>query len=223
MAACSSSSAGTVSSGSAGTASSGANADAAGINVAGAQAVVAKYLNPPQSLGLPPLSKKPPTGKYVITLETPQPVSLQKDEAIAQAAALLGWKYQRVQVGTAANGAQTAFASALQDHPNVVHFSGTPSSQVEVQLKDAQQQGVIAISDSTPDTAQAPVISTSLDSTAQVAEWGAMTGAYVVAQSKAPTTIAVFTIAAYPILAVYTNSFTSHGHEVLPGLPCQRG
>ena len=209
MAACSSSSAGTVSSGSAGTASSGANADAAGINVAGAQAVVAKYLNPPQSLGLPPLSKKPPTGKYVITLETPQPVSLQKDEAIAQAAALLGWKYQRVQVGTAANGAQTAFASALQDHPNVVHFSGTPSSQVAVQLKDAQQQGVIAISDSTPDTAQAPVISTSLDSTAQVAEWGAMTGAYVVAQSKAPTTIAVFTIAAYPILAVYTNSFTS--------------
>jgi ribose transport system substrate-binding protein len=205
LAACSSSSAGTASSNAAGTASSG---DAAGINVAGAQAVVAKYLSPPQSLGLPALSKKPPTGKYVITLETPQPVSLQKDEAIAQAAALLGWKYQRVQVGTAANGAQTAFASALQDHPNVVHFSGTPSSQVEVQLKDAQQQGVIAISDSTPDTAQAPVISTSLDSTAQVAKWGQMTGAYVVAQSKAPTTIAVFTIAAYPILAVYTNSFT---------------
>ena len=210
VAACSSggSGGGTASSSAAGTASSGASADAAGINVAGAQAVVAQYLNPPQSLGLPPLSKKPPTGKYVITLETPQPVSLQKDEAIAQAAALLGWKYQRVQVGTAANGAQTAFASALQDHPNVIHFSGTPSSQVAVQLKDAQQQGVIAISDSTPDTAQAPVISTSLDSTAQVAKWGEMTGAYVVAQSKAPTTIAVFTIAAYPILAVYTNSFT---------------
>ena len=71
----------------------------------------------------------------------------------------------------------------------------------------AQQQGAIAISDSTTDTAAPPVISASLDSSAQVEKWGEMTGAYVVAQSKAPTTIAVFTISAYPILQVYTNSF----------------
>lgn len=211
MAACSSSGGGgggTASGSSAGTASSGASVDAAaGIDVAGAQAIVAKYLNPPQSLGLPPLSKKPPTGKYVITLETPQPVSLQKDEAIAQAASLLGWKYQHIPIGTEANAAQAAFELALQRNPSVVHFSGTPAGQVEAQLKMAQQQGAIAISDSTTDTAQPPVISASLDSSAQVQKWGEMTGAYVVAQSKAPTTIAVFTISAYPILQVYTNSF----------------
>jgi len=208
MAACSSSgSGGTASSSSAGTASSGASVDAAGIDVAGAQAIVAKYLNPPQSLGLPPLSKKPPTGKYVISLETPQPVSMQKDEAIAQAAALLGWKYQRIPIGTEANASQAAFELALQRNPSAVHFSGTPAGQVEAQLKMAQQQGAIAISDSTTDTAEPPVISASLDSSAQVMKWGEMTGAYVVAQSKAPTTIAVFTISAYPILQVYTNSF----------------
>ena len=198
-AACTSSSGATVSS-SGGAASS-------GINVAGAQAIVNKYLDPPQSLGLPPLSKKPPTGKYLITLETPQAVSTEKDEAIAQAAALLGWKYQRIPIGTEANGAQSAFELALQRNPSAVHFSGTPASQVAAQLKMAQQQGVIAISDSTTDTVAAPVISTSLDSTAQVEKWGEMTGAYVVAQSKAPTTIAVFTISAYPILQVYTSSF----------------
>lgn len=210
MAACSSGSSGggTASSSSAGTASSGASVDAAaGIDVAGAQAIVARYLNPPQSLGLPPLSKKPPTGKYVISLETPQPVSMQKDEAIAQAAALLGWKYQRIPIGTEANAAQSAFELALQRNPSAVHFSGTPAGQVEAQLKMAQQQGAIAISDSTTDTAAPPVISASLDSSAQVQNWGEMTGAYVVAQSKAPTTIAVFTISAYPILQVYTNSF----------------
>src|SRR6266404_7945826 len=90
MAACSSSSSGTASS-SSGTASSSSGTGSSGVDVAGAQAIVAKYLNPPQSLGLPPLSKKPPPGKYVISLETPQPVSLQKDNAIAVAAALLGW------------------------------------------------------------------------------------------------------------------------------------
>jgi ribose transport system substrate-binding protein len=209
MAACSSggSGGGTAASSSAGTAANGASVDDSGINLAGAQAIVAKYLNPPQSLGLPPLTKKPPTGKYVISLETPQPVSMQKDEAIAQAAALLGWKYQRIPIGTEANASQAAFELALQRNPSAVHFSGTPAGQVEAQLKMAQQQGAIAISDSTTDTAAPPVISASLDSSAQVKQWGDMTGAYVVAQSKAPTTIAVFTISAYPILQVYTNSF----------------
>jgi ribose transport system substrate-binding protein len=205
VAACSSGA--TASSSSGATVASSGEAASSGINVAGAQAIVDKYLNPPQSLGLPPLSKKPPTGKYLITLETPQAVSTEKDEAIAQAAALLGWKYQRIPIGTEANGAQSAFELALQRNPSAVHFSGTPASQVAAQLKMAQQQGVIAISDSTTDTPAAPVISTSLDSDAQVEQWGEMTGAYVVAQSKAPTTIAVFTISAYPILQVYTSSF----------------
>jgi ribose transport system substrate-binding protein len=209
MAACSSSSqsSGGAASSSGGTASSSGGTASSGIDVAGAQAVVAKYLNPPQSLGLPPLSKKPPAGKYVISLETPQPVSMQKDNAIATAASLLGWKYARIPIGTEADAGQKAFLLALQRHPDAVHFSGTPSAQLQAQLKMAQQQGVIAISDSTTDTAQPPVISTSLDSTAQVKAWGEMTGAYVVAQSKAPTTIAVFTISAYPILQVYTSSF----------------
>ena len=76
VAACTSSSGATVSgssgatvSGSSGATVSGSGgAASSGVNVAGAQAIVAKYLNPPQSLGLPPLSKKPPTGKYVISL-----------------------------------------------------------------------------------------------------------------------------------------------------------
>jgi len=216
MAACSSSSpnsAGTASTNSgtastnSGTASSGGGAASSGIDVAGAQAIVAKYLNPPQSLGLPPLSKKPPAGKFVISLETPQPVSMQKDNAIAAAASLLGWKYARIPIGTEADAPQKAFLFALQRKPDVVHFSGTPAVQIQAQLKMAQQQGVIAVSDSTTDTAQPPVISANLDSTAQVITWGQMTGAYVVAQSKAPTTIAVFTISAYPILQVYTSSF----------------
>lgn len=92
---------------------------------------------------------------------------MQKDEAIAQAAAFLGWKYQRIPIGTEANAAQSAFELALQRNPSAVHFSGTPAGQVEAQLKMAQQQGAIAISDSTTDTAAPPVISASLDSSAR--------------------------------------------------------
>jgi ribose transport system substrate-binding protein len=178
-----------------------------GVDVAGAQALVDKYNAAPQSLGLAPLTKKPPTGKYLITLETPQPVASQKDDAIAKAAAVLGWKYERIQLGSDADAAPKAFEAALARHPSAVHFSGTPAALVAKQLQEAKTQGVIAISDSNTDTATPPVISTSLDSTAQVTAWGQMAGAYIVATAKKKTRVAVFTIQAYPILTTWTNAF----------------
>jgi ribose transport system substrate-binding protein len=207
VAACGSSSSNSKSTGSAG--QSGGNTaggGGSGIDVAGAQAFIDKYKAAPQSLGLPALSKKPPAGKYLITLETPQPVASQKDDAIAKAASLLGWKYERIQVGADADSASKAFSAALQRHPDAVHFSGTPAALVTKQLQQAKSQGVVAISDSNTDTPAPPVISTSLDSTAQVTAWGQMAGAYIVATTQKKTRVAILTIQAYPILTTYTNA-----------------
>ncbi len=174
--------------------------------MAAAQAIVDQYSLPPASLNLSPLSKKPPTGKYVITLETPEPVSKQKDEAIAAAAKILGWKYETIAIGPNATGAQDAFGEALQRKPDVIHFSGTPASVLKAQLQAAQQQGVKVIADSTVDPASPPIISSGLDSTAQVKKWGEMIGAYIVTASKKPTKVAIVTVTAYPILAVFTTA-----------------
>lgn len=179
-----------------------------GVDVAGAQAVVDRYSAAPEGLGLDePLSATPPTDKYMITLETPQPVSKEKNDAIAEASALLGWKYERIQLEADAEAAPRAFAQALERRPDIVHYSGTPAALVSSQLAQAEAQGVLAISDSNTDPVQPPLISTSLDAAEQVAAWGEMSGAYVVASSGKKTRAAVFTIEAYPILDVYTKSF----------------
>jgi ribose transport system substrate-binding protein len=202
-----------------------------GADLAAAQAVVDKYSKPPQDLGLPALSKKPPTGKYVITLETPEPVSQQKDQALASAAKVLGWKYETIPVGTDPTGAQKAFEEALQRKPDVIHFSGTPASLLKTQLQSAQQQGVKVIEDSTIDPVTPPVISSGLDSTAQVKAWGEMIGAYVVAASKGPTKVELVTVPAYPILGVFTSGVqdsikrlcTACSVTVLPQQPSDLG
>jgi ribose transport system substrate-binding protein len=208
LVACSSSGDTSGSSGSSGggtSASTGGSASAnSGVDAPAAQAIVDQYSKAPTSLNLPALSKKPPTGKYLITLETPEPVSKQKDEAIAAAAKVLGWKYETIPIGTASTGAQDAFNEALQRKPDYIHFSGTPASLLEAQLESAKQQGVKVIADSTVDPATPPIISTAIDSTAQVSKWGEMIGAYVVAQSKEPTKVAIVTVPAYPILGVFT-------------------
>jgi ribose transport system substrate-binding protein len=182
--------------------------DAAGIDVAGAQAFVDEHSAAPQGLGLTqPLSKKPPTGKYMISLETPQQVAVEKDDAIAEAAGLLGWKYERIQLGTDAEAAPRAFAAALERHPDIIHYSGTPAAAVQPQLQAAEAQGVVAISDSNTDEVQPPLISTSLDSRKQVEAWGEMSAATVVATSGKRTDVALVSIEAYPSLVAYTDKF----------------
>jgi len=187
---------------------SGGGGGEAGIDVAGAQAFVDEHSAAPEGLGLTaPLSEKPPTGKYLITLETPQPVSEQKNDAIAEAAELLGWKYERIQMGTDAEAAPNAFAAALERNPDIIHYSGTPAAAVQQQLEAAEAQGVVAISDSNTDEVQPPLISTSLDSTQQVEAWGEMSAATVVATSGEPTSVALVTIDAYPSLVAYSDKF----------------
>jgi ribose transport system substrate-binding protein len=160
----------------------------------------------PEGLGLTvPLSAKPPSGKYLITLETPQPVSVQKNDAIAEAVALLGWKYERIQLGTDAEAGPRAFQDALERNPDMVHYSGTPAAAVQ-QQEAAEAQGVVAISDSNTEEVQPPLTSTSLDSTEQVEAWGEMSAATVVAASGEPTNVALVTIDAYPSLVAYTES-----------------
>lgn len=161
----------------------------------------------PEGLGLTvPLSAKPPSGKYLIALETPQPVSVQKNDAIAEAAALLGWKYERIQLGTDAEAGPRAFQDALERNPDMVHYSGTPAAAVQ-QQEAAGAQGVVAISDSNTEEVQPPLTSTSLDSTEQVEAWGEMSAATVVATSGEPTSVALVTIEAYPSLVAYTEKF----------------
>jgi ribose transport system substrate-binding protein len=179
-------------------------------DVSGAQAVADQYEAAPAGLVLDtPLSKAPAAGKYVISIETPQPISSAKNDAIQQAADLLGWRYQRIIMGTDAEAAGKAMDQAIALKPDAIHMSGTPLSMVAKQIESAKAAGIPVIADSVSGEPIPGVISTSLDGDAQVQEWGKMVASQVVAESEGEANVAIFTITDYPILNIFTDAFTA--------------
>ena len=220
IAGCSSSKSATPSGGDS-TTSTGSSASAGGSDSSGlaaAKAYLAANLPNPTSLGLDTkLSKKPATGKYIISLETAQPVSKQKDDAIAAAAKVLGWRYDRITVGNGVEDASKAFASAISRKPDGIHTSGQPKATYTAQLAAAKAAGIAVLSDSTTDSPGDGLISTALDNSPQVKIWGKMDAAYFVSDSEGKGHAAVFNIESFPILTAWSSGFAEGVSEWCPG------
>ncbi|MDV6229843.1 MULTISPECIES: sugar ABC transporter substrate-binding protein [Rhodococcus] len=191
-------------------------------DVAGAQAVADQYEAPPAGLVLTtPLSRAPDSGKYVISIETPQPISSAKNDAIQQAADVLGWRYQRVLMGTDAEAAPKAMDQAIALKPDAIHISGTPLTMLTRQIESADAAGIPIIADSIAGPPVAGVISTALDGDAQVEEWGKMVASQVVADSDGQANVAIFSITDYSILNVFTDAFTAQLEAQCPDCTTQ--
>ncbi|WP_322754713.1 sugar ABC transporter substrate-binding protein [Frankia sp. Cas3] len=171
--------------------------------------VDASLVNPSGILLDTALSKKPPTGKYVITVETPLPVTKVRDDALVEAAKVFGWRYERIVPGSGPEDYGNALTQAISKHPDAIHISGTPLSLLKTQLDQAKAQNIPVLSESVGGAFDSPVISNSLDGDAQVAAWGKMVASYVVVNSGGKANVALFTIKAFPILGVFVDSFKS--------------
>lgn len=186
-------------------------------DVSGAQAVADQYEAAPDGLVLDtPLSAAPDTGKYVISIETPQPISSAKNDAIQEATDLLGWRYQRIVMGTDAEAAPKALDQAIALKPDAIHISGTPLTMLTKQIESADAAGIPIIADSIAGPPVDGVISTSLDGDAQVVEWGKMVASQVIADSGGDANVAIFSITDYSILNVFTDAFTEQLNAQCP-------
>ncbi|MCZ4549686.1 MULTISPECIES: substrate-binding domain-containing protein [Mycobacteriales] len=191
-------------------------------DVSAAVAVADQFQAAPTNLILDtPLSRAPDTGKFVISIETPQPIAVAKDDAIAQAADVLGWRYQRILMGTDAEAAPKAMDQAIALKPDAIHIAGTPLAMLSKQIESAKAAGIPVIADSVGDEPVPGVISTSIDGIAQVQEWGKMVASQVVADSDGNANIAIFTITDYSILNIFTDAFKAQLETLCPGCKTQ--
>jgi ribose transport system substrate-binding protein len=197
MAACSSSS----SSG-----GGGGTSDSAG--VAAAKAYQAQFLSSPTSVGIStPLSKEPPAGKLVVGLDNGTGSGVVVAKAWAQAAANMGWTYKDLNCGTTPAQQQAAMNSAIQLHPAGILIAGISESTLSTQLTLAKQQGIWVNSNGSTDPPSGALFDTSIANADQLAEWGKMVAAYVVAQSNGKADIQQFTLPVYPILIEFDTAF----------------
>lgn len=192
-------------SGSSSTTSSGGGASAAG--VVAAQKVVDANTKTPTDLGLTnPLKAPPKTGLKVISLTVPAPVNAVKNEGAKAAAEALGWNFSIVDAGATSASAVTGFESAIAKKPDAIIFTAYPAVVFKKQIAEAKAAGITVMSDSTADGDTSGVIA-NLDSSAQFREWGVLSGAYAVADSKGKAKVALFTLGEYPIFTPFVDGF----------------
>ena len=130
MSACSSSKSGGGSSSS--PAGSGGGGAAAG--VAAAKAYEAQFLNTPTSIVInTPLTKKAPTGKTLIGLDSGLGSAKVLAQYWKQAAEEFGWTYKDLISGATPEAQQKAMESAIQQNPNGILTSGIPIATIQAQ------------------------------------------------------------------------------------------
>jgi ribose transport system substrate-binding protein len=216
LASCSSSS--KSSGGSTGGAGTSQGSGGASSGVAAAQAYMQEFLTAPTSINVDkPLSKKAPTGKTVIGLDSGLGSAKVLAKYWEQAAKDLGWTYKDVISGTTPEAQQKAFESALQQNPDGILTSGIPISTLQSQLAEAKSKGVWVNTSASTDKPSGAMFDTSIANPAQLAEWGKMVAAYVTVQSKGKANIKDFSLPVFPILEEFDKSFQASIKEWCPG------
>ena len=157
-----------------------------------------------------PLSKKPDSGRLVVKLVTPQPVTQVVSDGTKAAAEALGWTYKAIPVAATAEGIQKAFQAALelQPAPLGIEVSGYPKVTFAAQLAEAKKRGIAVVSESTTDApSTGDGIVALLDGPSQVQLWGKAIAAQVVADSNGKAQVAMVSVSAYPILGEFVKGF----------------
>src|SRR5438128_8060652 len=154
-----------------------------------------------------PLTKKPPTGKLIVSLQTT--VDSVENDAAQQAAKALGWTLKIVTFGSGPEDPIHAFETALSLHPAAIHYDGLPSSLLKDQLAQAKAAGIAVIPAAITDPATPPLLSNTLGSVPVTVKAAHHVADYVAAKSGGKANVQMFTLPVYPILIDFDNAFTT--------------
>lgn len=187
-------------------------------DVTAARDYVEPYLASPKELSLDePLSRKPDAGKKLVAISNGSPSNVVLDEAIREAAAVLGWDLKVITAGATAEEQQSAFNSAVQLRPDGITLSGIPRRTITAGLEAAAAAGIPVSINASTDKPGGAVFDTSISGPAQLATWGKMVAAFVTSESKGEGKIAVFDLPVYPILHEFVASFQDGIDQWCPG------
>jgi ribose transport system substrate-binding protein len=206
------------SSSSGGTAGTGTAAKASSYNASAAAKVVDAALKNPTLIGITtPLTKKPPTGEFIVIVGTPTPVALLKDEAMAAAGRALGWRVVRLVEGTTPEAPAQTMMQAIQLKPDMILFSGTDLATLSAPLKQAAADHIPVLAETVTGSKTDSIISTAIDGPSYEAYTAYLMANYVAMESKGKADVALVNLPIFPILNAYASAFKSDLRSVCPG------
>jgi ribose transport system substrate-binding protein len=122
--------------------------------VAAAQALVAKYVTRPSSVGVTQAVGKPiPKGEVVDYMDFDIPQSAPQLVAIKQAAGLLGWTVRDISMGATPQGVHAAWTQVAANPPSGVIMEGLPRVLFNQQLATVAAHGTKVVVAASTDTA----------------------------------------------------------------------
>jgi ribose transport system substrate-binding protein len=153
------------------------------------------------------LSKAPPKGKTIISLENQTPSNFAVEAGMRQAAALLGWTFKTIAIPAGTEGVQQAFKSAITQRPDGIRVSGQPRAQYEVQIADAASKGITVVQDSSGDQPGNGLIDTAISNLPQARIYGQLMADWVIADSNGKAKVGLFNIPQFPSLTANADGF----------------
>jgi ribose transport system substrate-binding protein len=196
--------------------SSSASATPSSPGVKTAKAFVASRLGPPTSVGLPPISKRPPRSKFVVYVNCGAPSCTIIGQGIAEATKALGWRYQEITPAQAsAESVAQAWNQVVALHPDGVIGTGNPTALFAPQLAQLGQQGGVFVSGSVPEQPHGPYIAAVSPNPdfAQIGQWEAN---WVVADTNGKANVAYFYVTAYPSQIAPHDAFVATLKQLCP-------
>lgn len=196
-----------------------AAASSSGAMLSQARAAVAREMAPPTAiLQTVPLPSAPPKGKTFIMLTANNPAAQEAWQGAQAAAQAVGWKFSHIEYNPANPASlQSAFSSALAQHPTVVCESGLPQSLFGASTISAYKKAGVPIIVA----AAAPVQPTSeilgpVQGSAAFDATGTGLANWFVADSNGKGQALVANVPGFPVLSKFKDSFQSTVANLCP-------
>jgi ribose transport system substrate-binding protein len=169
--------------------------------VAAAEKVVAPYRMPATKIAATvPLSKKPPTGKSIVTLSPSLPVGHQWSEQATKAAEILGWTATNLYSDGAPEDISQKMEQAVSENPDGIVVSAFPRVAYEPALKKAEEQGIAVVTNlgETEGGPEGPLIAAQFTAPA-LTQLSEVTANVAIAESEGKADALIVQYAEFPI------------------------
>lgn len=179
--------------------------------VAAAKAFVAansSYLtgNSVPTLQIP---SKPPTGKSIVYIQTPDSGSILYADAIKSAAKYLHWTVNVIPTQPTAQAIQASMTLAVEKHPTAVMTGAAfPMGTFPTQLAQLKKAGIAYIECCTSDPLGNGVTA-NLDPNSDFTKRGVWLANWMVADSNGKANVAVYNLGTYPVLNLVASGISN--------------